>query len=58
MKCPKCGAPVTRTNSGNFDGSGPERIEFICPNQHRTVVVLVETDDDDDLDSPYDERSS
>jgi len=47
IKCPQCGAPVTRTNSGDFDASGPQRVEFICPNQHRTTVVLVEIDDDD-----------
>lgn len=46
VKCPQCGAPVTRTNA-DFDASGPERVEFICPNHHRTIVVLVETDEDD-----------
>jgi hypothetical protein len=47
LKCPKCGAPVTRTNAGDFDANGPRRVEFTCPNQHRTTVVLVETDDED-----------
>jgi predicted RNA-binding Zn-ribbon protein involved in translation (DUF1610 family) len=47
IKCPQCGAPVTRTNAGDFDASGHERVEFTCPNHHRTIVVLVETDDDD-----------
>jgi len=47
LKCPQCGAPVTRTNARALDASGPERVEFTCPNHHRTVVVLMETDDDD-----------
>ena len=47
IKCPRCGAPVTRTSPGDSDASGPERVEFTCPNHHRTIVVLVETDDDD-----------
>jgi hypothetical protein len=47
IKCPQCGAPVTRTNADDSDATGPERIEFTCPNHHRTIVVLVETDDDD-----------
>jgi hypothetical protein len=51
IKCPQCGAAVTRTDAADTDASGPERIEFTCPNHHRTIVVLVETDDDD-LDPP------
>ena len=47
LKCPRCGAPVTRTNAAEFDASGAQRVEFTCPNQHRTIVEIVETGDDD-----------
>jgi predicted RNA-binding Zn-ribbon protein involved in translation (DUF1610 family) len=47
IKCPRCGGPVTRTNSSALGASGPEQVEFTCPNHHRTIVVLMETDDDD-----------
>jgi hypothetical protein len=47
LECPQCGAPVTRNESGDVDESSPQRVEFTCPNQHRTIVALVETDDDD-----------
>jgi len=55
IECPQCGGPLTRTDAGDFDASGREQIEFTCPNQHRTIVVIVETSDDD-LDLPYNER--
>jgi hypothetical protein len=47
IKCPQCGEPVIRTHAGEVDASSPQQIEFTCPNKHRTVVVLVETSDDD-----------
>jgi predicted RNA-binding Zn-ribbon protein involved in translation (DUF1610 family) len=55
LECPKCGAPTTRTRASDFDDVGPRRVEYECPNHHRTIVERVETYDDDP-DLPYNER--
>jgi hypothetical protein len=46
---------AAQLDAGDFGAGGAQRVEFTCPDQHRTIVELVETDDDD-LDLPYDER--
>jgi len=38
---------MTRTRAADFDDVGPRRVEYECPNHHRTIVTRVETYDDD-----------
>ena len=54
--CPTCGEPMMLLHASNADDFGPRHMEFECVAGHRVVVELHETDDDEDLDLPYNER--
>lgn len=47
LRCPRCGAPVTRMGNADADSAGQQQVELQCSNRHRSTVLLLETDDDD-----------